>query len=210
MSTAVALDWASLVTEAAERSTAFLAEHAADADWSRPAGRLEWSCHGTLDHLALGLVGYAGLLTAKPQDRYITLFASLDPHAPVSARLEGVRIAASLLAATVRSAAPDDRAWHPWGHSDGPGFAAMGVVETVVHTHDIATGLGLGWTPPDGLAGPALDRLFPDVPPGDAASAPGRTLLLSTGRIARPGEGHRTGWQWDGTVRRAGGVRGHD
>lgn len=196
--TAVALDPAALVTEAAERATAFLDGLAPDADWSRPAGRLEWSCHATLDHLALGITGYAGLLTARPQDRYITLFASLDPRAPVSARLEGIRVAASFLAAAVRAAAPEDRAWHPWGHSDGPGFAAMGVVETVVHTHDIAAGLGVDWTPPAGLAGPALARLFPGVPHEDE---PGRALLRATGRIARPGEGHVAEWSWDGTVR---------
>ncbi|MCA6096430.1 hypothetical protein LE181_30235, partial [Streptomyces sp. SCA3-4] len=143
-------DWAGLVVSAAEECTALL-ETGAGRDWSRTAGDLDWSCHATLDHLALGLVGYAGLLTARPADRYITLFASLDPHAPVSTRLEGIRIAASLLAATVRGAAPGDRAWHPWGNSDAPGFAAMGVVETVVHTHDIARGLGLDWSPPDRL-----------------------------------------------------------
>ncbi|MGK5638203.1 maleylpyruvate isomerase N-terminal domain-containing protein [Streptomyces sp. URMC 126] len=195
--TAVALDWASLVTGTAERATAFLDGLAPDADWSRPAGRLDWSCHATLDHLALGITGYAGLLTAKPRDRYITLFASLDPQAPVSARLEGIRVAASFLAAAVRAAAPEDRAWHPWGHSDGPGFAAMGVVETVVHTHDIATGLGVGWTPPDEFAGPALARLFPGVPDD---GEPGLALLRATGRIARPGEGHVGEWRWDGTV----------
>ncbi|UBI41050.1 maleylpyruvate isomerase N-terminal domain-containing protein [Streptomyces mobaraensis] len=196
--TALALDWAALVTETAERTTAFLDGLAPATAWSRPAGRLEWSCHATLDHLALGITGYAGLLTAKPRDRYITLFASLDPQAPVSARLEGIRVAASFLASAVRAAAPEDRAWHPWGHSDGPGFAAMGVVEAVVHTHDIATGLGVGWTPPDELAGPALARLFPGVPHEDE---PGLALLRATGRIARPGERHLAEWSWDGTVR---------
>ncbi|WP_347343478.1 maleylpyruvate isomerase N-terminal domain-containing protein [Streptomyces sp. AV19] len=191
-----AIDWAALALDAARRCTAVLED--AGGDWSRPAGRLEWSGHATLDHLALGLTGYAGLLTAKPRDRYITLFASLDPKAPVSARLEGIRVAASFLAAAVRAAAPADRAWHPWGHADGPGFAAMGVVETVVHTHDIAAGLGLGWTPPDDLAAPALGRLFPGAPRGHA---PGETLLWCTGRLALPGHGLRGEWRWDGGVR---------
>lgn len=189
--------WASLVVAAAEECTAVL-EGGAAKDWSVPAGGLDWSCHATLDHLALGLVGYAGLLTAKPADRYIALFASLDAKAPVPARLEGIRIAASLLAGTVRGAGAGDRAWHPWGHSDGPGFAAMGVVETVVHTHDVARGLGLDWSPPDGLCAPAVERLFPDAPEGHAA---GRTLLWCTGRGVLPGQPRREQWSWDGTVR---------
>lgn len=41
-----------------------------------------WTCREPLDHLALGLTGYAGLLIARPTDRSITLFTSLDPRAP--------------------------------------------------------------------------------------------------------------------------------
>ncbi|WP_251018455.1 maleylpyruvate isomerase N-terminal domain-containing protein [Streptomyces sp. ISL-11] len=190
-------DWPALVTEAAELGTAVLAA-GGDGDWTRPAGDLDWSCHATLDHLALGLIGYAGLLTARPADRYIALFASLDPEAPLPARLEGIRIAAALLAATVRGADAGDRAWHPWGHSDGPGFAAMGVLETVVHTHDVTLGLGLAWSPPDELCAPVVARLFPGAPGGHAPAA---TLLWCAGRAALPGHERRGEWSWDGTVR---------
>jgi hypothetical protein len=48
--------------------------------------------------------------------------------------------------------------------SDPEGFAAMGVVETLVHTHDLAEGLGLAWTPPSDLCSRVLARLFPDAP----------------------------------------------
>ncbi|MCP2166283.1 maleylpyruvate isomerase N-terminal domain-containing protein [Goodfellowiella coeruleoviolacea] len=191
------LSWPELVTSAAAVSTDVLVK-GADQDWVRPAGGLDWSCRATLDHLALGVLGYAGLLIARPVDRYITLFGSLDPQAPIPACLEGIRIAATLLASTVRDAAPETRAWHPWGHSDGPGFAAMGVTELLMHTHDIAATLGVAWTPPDELCAPVVERIFPDAPTGHA---PAQTLLWCTGRTALPGLPRRRQWQWDGRVR---------
>ncbi|UQI49522.1 maleylpyruvate isomerase N-terminal domain-containing protein [Streptomyces sp. HU2014] len=190
-----------MLTEAADRCTAVLARASREEDWARPAHGLDWSCRATLDHLALGLVGYAGLLTARPTDRYIALFASLDPEAPLPARLEGIRIAAALLAATIRGADPRDRAWHPWGHSDAAGFAAMGLVETLVHTDDLARALGIGWRLPDELCAPVLARLFPDVPDAAAGHSPAATLLWATGRGALPGHDRRAEWAWDGTVR---------
>ncbi|NYI07531.1 maleylpyruvate isomerase family mycothiol-dependent enzyme [Allostreptomyces psammosilenae] len=189
--------WPDLVTRAADECTAVL-DKGADQDWSRPATGLDWSCRTTLDHLALGLVGYAGLLIAQPTDRFTALSASLAEGTPIPTCLEGVRISAALLASTVREAAPEARAWHPWGTSDGPGFAAMALVEMLVHTYDIARTLGLDWTPPDELSAPAVRRLFPDAPSGHGAS---ETLLWCAGRIALPGLARLERCQWDGRVR---------
>ncbi|MCE7081229.1 maleylpyruvate isomerase N-terminal domain-containing protein [Streptomyces sp. ST2-7A] len=189
--------WPDLVIEAAADTTAAL-EKGADLDWRVPAGDLEWSCRSTLSHIALGVVGYAGLLIARPTDRYITLFSSIDESAPVPPALEGLRIAGSILASAVREADPGVRAWHPYGHSDGPGFAAMGVLELTVHARDIAQGLGLEPGIPDELAEPVVERLFPDAPPG---FRPAETLLWCTGRTEIPGLPRRRGWRWDGRVR---------
>ncbi|RKT19318.1 mycothiol maleylpyruvate isomerase-like protein [Streptomyces sp. 1114.5] len=192
-------DWAALVVEAAATTTSVL-ERAADADWTRHAAGSDWSARAMLDHLALGVLGYAGLLTARPTDRYITLFGSLDPGAPIPHCLEGLRIAGSLLAATVRDTPPEARAWHPWGHADGPGFAAMAVVELLVHGWDLTQAFELDWQPPEHLAGPAVARLFPEAPTGHGNA---ETLLWCTGRTALPGHPRRPaeGWQWDGRVR---------
>jgi hypothetical protein len=73
----------------------------------------------------------------------------------------------------------------------------MGVVETLVHTYDIALGLGLDWRPPARLCAPVLARLFPDAPPGD----PSALLLWCTGRITLDGRPRREQWRWDATVR---------
>ncbi|WP_326819956.1 maleylpyruvate isomerase N-terminal domain-containing protein [Streptosporangium sp. NBC_01756] len=189
--------WPGLLSAAADDCLAVLLEGAGQ-DWSRPAGDLDWTCRQTLDHLALGLIGYAGLLIARPADRYITLFASLDPQAPIPTCLEGLRIATSLLVSTVRDTNAEAWAWHPWGRSDAAGFAAMGIVELVVHTYDVTRTLGLSWAPPDRLAAAVLARLFPGAPSGHD---PSDTLLWCTGRGPLPGLSRRTDWRWDGTVR---------
>ncbi|MGI5347387.1 maleylpyruvate isomerase N-terminal domain-containing protein [Streptomyces sp. CA-250714] len=192
-----ATPWTELLPAATDECLAALLE-VSDQDWSRPAHNLDWTCRQTLDHLALGLIGYTGLLIARPDDRYITLFASLDPQAPVPVCLEGLRIAATLLTSTVHDTAADVRAWHPWGHSDATGFAAMGITELLVHTYDITHALGGSWAPPPGLSEAVLARLFPDAPSGHV---PSDTLLWCTGRTTLPGLPRRVDWQWDGTVR---------
>lgn len=189
--------WIGLLATTAEECAAVLHEWA-DGDWARPALGLDWTCRRTLDHMALGLTGYAGLLIARPKDRYIALHASLDPGAPVDVCLEGVGIAASLLTRTVASTPDDVRAWHPWGDSDNSGFAAMGAVELALHTYDITGAFGDPHPPSDALADAVLARLFPQAPSGHPASD---TLLWCTGRAALPGLGRRSEWRWDGTVR---------
>lgn len=189
--------WPELVTAAAAETTAVL-DKGADLDWRRPAGDLDWQCRATLDHIALGVVGYAGLLIAQPTDRYITLFASIDQAAPIAHCLEAIRISGSILASAVREASPEVRSWHPYGHSDGPGFAAMGVLEMTVHARDIALGLGFDWAPSDEMSVPVVERLFPDAPAG---FRPAETLLWCTGRTELPGLPRRRNWQWNGAVR---------
>jgi hypothetical protein len=38
------------------------------------------------------------------------------------------------------------------------------IVETLVHMHDVAEGLGVGWAPPADLCGRLLARFCPDAP----------------------------------------------
>ncbi|MFI2240635.1 maleylpyruvate isomerase N-terminal domain-containing protein [Streptomyces chrestomyceticus] len=192
--------WPSLLAAATDTCLDALLE-GAHQDWSRPADGLTWTCRETLGHLALGLTGYAGLLIARPTDRYITLFASLDPEAPVPACLEGLHIASRLLGATVRDTPADVRAWHPWGHADAVGFAAMGVTELLLHTYDITRALGVTWAPDDDPCTAVLTRLFPDAPATPPGYGPSDTLLQCTGRAALPGLPRRAEWQWDGSVR---------
>jgi len=96
---------------------------------------------------------------------------------------------------SVIAANPDARAWH-YGPTDAAGFAAMGVAETLLHTHDITEGMGLRWRPPQSLCEGVLSRLFPDAPEGD----PAQVLLWCTGRADLDGRSRRTSWVWSAAV----------
>ncbi|KUL36325.1 hypothetical protein ADL22_24985 [Streptomyces sp. NRRL F-4489] len=177
-----------------------------------PAGTLEWDCWETAEHLADDLFAYAAQLgpAAPPLDREVPFdWHRRRPGGPANAvhadRAAGpagllavLESCGALLVAMVRTTPPHVRAHHVFGVSDAEGFAAMGIVETLVHTHDLAAGLGLGWEPPAELCARVLARLFPDAPEG---AAPWPALLWATGRAELPGHPRRTRWRWDGTVR---------
>lgn len=183
-----------------------------DRDWHVPAGGLQWSCWETLEHTADDLFAYAMQLAPKqpPQDGHTpvawrhqreggpgsTIFA--DPAAGNTGLLQVLDGCATLLIAVVRTTPATVRAHHVFGVSDPEGFAAMGVVEVLVHTHDVAEGLRLPWTPPPDLCDRVLRRLFPAVPT-DADRW--QTLLWATGRAALPGRQLQDSWRWDGTPR---------
>ncbi|MEV4949130.1 hypothetical protein [Streptomyces sp. NPDC053755] len=185
------------------------------ADWQRPAGSLTWSCWETAEHLADDLFAYAVQigLEAPPLDTEVPFLWTrrreggpanvtfADPAAGVPGLLQVVESCGSLLTALVRTAPADRRSYHCHGVSDPAGFAAMGIVEVLVHTHDIALGLGVPWTPPAGLCARTLTRLFPDAPT-DTDRWP--TLLWATGRGDLEGHDRLTSWRWHAEVRDAG------
>jgi hypothetical protein len=78
------------------------------------------------------------------------------------------------------------------GHMAGSGFAAMACDELLVHTDDAARGLGVPFTPPDGLVLATLTRLFPWAPGTD----PWPALLWCNGRVALPGLPRQSRWAW--------------
>ncbi|MFC7742777.1 maleylpyruvate isomerase N-terminal domain-containing protein [Nocardiopsis composta] len=109
--------------------------------------------------------------------------------------VQGLEATGGVLAAAVRTTPPEVRAWHPYGDAGPIGFAAMGMVEALVHTHDIAAGLGLGFTPPEEPVARVLDRLFPQAP---GTGDPWSELLWCTGRGTLPGHEAPDGWRWHG------------
>ncbi|WP_235981095.1 maleylpyruvate isomerase N-terminal domain-containing protein [Streptomyces albidus (ex Kaewkla and Franco 2022)] len=180
-----------------------------EADWSAPAGSLEWDCWDTVEHLGDDLFSYATQLgpdtppltdgvpfsytRRKPGGPANTIFADRD--AGPAGLLQVLEASGALLTAMVRTASPEVRAWHPYGNSDPEGFAAMGIVETLVHMHDVAEGLGISWMPPADLCERVLGRLFRDV---DVDAPPWQALLWATGRTELPGHPRRTSWEWNG------------
>ncbi|GAA1238788.1 mycothiol maleylpyruvate isomerase-like protein [Oryzihumus leptocrescens] len=166
-------------------------------DWSLAAGDLEWSCRQTATHIADDLFSYASQVVAQPAKGYLPIEAVSDPEASPEELVRCVAMCGELLRLAVTAASPDARAGHPYGTSDPEGFAAMGVVEVLVHTYDITRGLGVEWAPPSGLSEPVLARLFPDAPPGD----PSAVLLWSTGRTELVGRPRLADWRWDSSIR---------
>lgn len=179
---------ASDIQQAVETMTSLLVP-AADADWTVPAGDLEWSCWQTAAHVAHDLLAYACQLTAGAQDSYLPLDLVVRPGASPAQVLQAVESSAALLRLTLVDAGPRNRAWH-FGLTDPSGFATMGVNELIVHTWDVARGLGLDYEPPDGLAQKVLDRLWTRAPQGPA----GQVLLWCTGRVSLPGHPRVGDW----------------
>jgi hypothetical protein len=181
---------------------------ATDRDWQAPAGTLEWTCWETVEHMTDVFFGYAAQLgPSRPSTTTyvplgwgfrreggpgLTVYA--EEGASPSGLIENFEACGTILAATIAFVPADRVTFHTYSTSDASGFAAMGVVETLVHTHDAAAGLGVAWAPPADLCASALRRLFPWAPTeGD----PWETLLDATGR----GPTVRPQWRWDGTPR---------
>lgn len=172
---------------------------AADRDWARArAGRLEWDCRTTAHHMATALFRYAAGLAGGARTR-LPIGLALDGDPDAGELLRIVESMGALLAATVRTAPAQARAFHPYpfGSADREGFSAMAVTELLLHTHDIAEGLGLPYEPPAHLPEGVLTRLFPHVKPGLAAWP---TLLWATGRGELPDRAPVTEWRWSNNL----------
>ncbi|WP_327356219.1 maleylpyruvate isomerase N-terminal domain-containing protein [Streptomyces sp. NBC_01304] len=199
------------VKHAVRLALATLRKAPADA-WQGKAGTLEWTCWDTVEHLADDLFSYASRfgLESPPQEREVPFLweartpggpanaVHADPAAGPDGLLQVLEACGAFLVALVRLTPPEVRSYHVFGHSDPEGFAAMGVVETLVHTHDVAEGLGLDWEPPADLCARTLARLFPDAP---TDTGPWPTLLWATGRAELPGRPRLTKWRWYGEPR---------
>ena len=152
---------------------------ALDRDWSLPAGSLDWDCRETLDHIGDALASYVRqLATRSPTQR--PRFRNGDPGADIETLLDEIDSLAHVLEVVAAAAPAGVRAHHRMGMADAEGFVAMGCIETLVHTWDIAQGLDLGMEPPADLVRKLLNRLFPWAPTGHDAW---ETFLYCAGRI---------------------------
>ncbi|MFF4368400.1 GNAT family N-acetyltransferase [Streptomyces sp. NPDC001594] len=187
-----------MTPHAVDRAVSLTAEalrKVAHLDWSAPAAGLDWSCYDTAVHIAGDFTAYAAQLTGRAKGGYVPFEISADPGTTNEGLIEVIEATGGLLSAVVAVARPGDRAWHPYGMADGDRFAAMGVVETLLHTHDILVALGThGWEPDAALCEQVLDRLFPQAP--RTAGTPWEVLLWVTGRAPLGDLPRRTVWRW--------------
>ncbi|MFE0464015.1 hypothetical protein ACFW1A_32650 [Kitasatospora sp. NPDC058965] len=186
-----------------------LADGASADDWSVPARESDWTCWEALEHLADCLLAYGLQLGPRraPLDHWVPLAWAHrregDPGTAIAVDradgpaglLEAIAATGGLAAAVVAARGADVRAQHAYGIADPEGFAAMGVVETLVHGYDVCAALAVDLQPSAGLCARTLARLFPEVPAGED---PWQVLLWATGRIDLPGrgEGRRTFTRW--------------
>ncbi len=182
-------------------------EPALDEDWTARAGDLNWTCQRTLDHVVDTLFFYAVMLATRATARPPAP-RNGDPSSSPHDLLDSVDGAAAVLADVARSAPPDSRAFHPAGMTDPEGFVALGCEEILVHTFDIASGLGCAYSPPVDLVERVLWRLFPWAPEGHDAWL---TLRWACGRDQLPDHDRLDpNWywhsaplsEWDGKVKR--------
>ncbi|MBE1534392.1 maleylpyruvate isomerase N-terminal domain-containing protein [Actinomadura algeriensis] len=183
----------------------------ADA-WDGDPASLDWTRWETVEHMCNALTLYAVQLGPKksPMDGNVpfarasrrpqapSTIVRADPAAGPGGLLQVLESCAALTVAMARVTPPDVRAYHVYGPSDPEGFVAMGVVEMLVHTHDLIEGLGIPYAPPTGVCARVLHRLFPDAPVDEP---PWQTLLWATGRADLPGRPRVTEWRWEGTPR---------
>jgi hypothetical protein len=129
---------------------------AVEQDWSVPAGTLTWSCLETADHTIDCVFSYALFLASGKQDAYPN-FGELHalPDAGPADMLDGLRAVTTMLSATIAAAAPDAEAiiWQrPQPTTAAPrDFAARGGLELILHAHDVCSGLGVPFAPPQDL-----------------------------------------------------------
>jgi hypothetical protein len=199
---------ASDVDQAVTTAIATLREATA-SDWHTPAGTLDWNCWETVEHMSDDLFSYAAQLgpsnpplktpvpfacsARRPGGPDGAIFA--DPEAGPTGLLQVLEACGALLSTMIEAAkVPATDGPRPFGVADPAGFAAAaGVIEVLVHTHDVAQGLGLPWQPSPDLCRRALGRMFPDAPAG---TDPWVTLLWATGRGELAGYPAVTSWGW--------------
>ncbi|MFF0202462.1 GNAT family N-acetyltransferase [Streptomyces sp. NPDC005017] len=192
--------------EQAAESCATLLRTVAGEDWENTkAGGLEWSCRFTATHIASDFIGYASNLAGRAQSSYVPFDITVDGDENGNYRADNaglihvVTTTGALFAATLRTTSHEVRAFHPYPFrsANRDGFAAMGVAEALLHTHDIAQGFGVPYEAPAELAEYVLTTIFPSVQPGPA---PWPTLLWATGRGELPGRTRVTDWRWSNNL----------
>ena len=180
---------------------------AASRDWSARAGNLDWDCRATLDHMVNAPLFHGTNLAMRSTQRLISPRAG-NPTASIGELIAGMEHSATILARIAAATPPEERGFHPGGMADAQGFVALSCNELLLHTHDIAQGLGLTFQAPAELSRLVVRRLFPWAP---ADIDPWPALLWVTARGSLPGRPDGDGtWQshpaplseWDGTIPR--------
>ena len=170
-------------------------ERGVDRDWSARAGTLEWSCTRTADHAYDATLAVGFFLASRRQDRYPDMGGVINTgKTPWPSQLcEAIEVAGRVVAGVVATTPEDVRAiiWRrPETTLAAPGeFAPRAALETLLHGHDVAAGLGVPFEPPAGPCARLRDHTHawphwssPGWRPLARTSDPWRDLLDGSGR----------------------------
>lgn len=125
-------------------------------DWTVAAGTLEWSCLRTADHTVDTVFAPALFLASRKLDAYPTYgIFTPGPDAEPPVLIEALQTMTRILIAVVRAAPPATRAviWRrPAAETrPPPDFVPRGALELILHAHDVCSGLGVEFRPPEPL-----------------------------------------------------------
>ena len=167
-------------------------EPVVNRDWTVRAGGLEWDCRQTTAHIADALGFYAAHLGSRATE---WLKFDVVPHADAS-NLHVVRLVEAMgeVLVQVLAATPEDAlAFHHSGMQDKKSITAMGCLEVLVHTGDVADGLEVTFEPPRELCATVVETIFVGAP---VDRDPWRVLWWATGRGDLEGQ-PRLGPDWE-------------
>jgi len=163
-----------------------------DVDWSVQVPDLDLSVAEVVAHAAEGCLWYAIDLSAGGKDlKPVEHRVKID--GPNVDLVDTLATYAAIVASVVEVSPVSARGVHPMGTADPSGFAAMACDEMLIHTDDVARGLGVGFRPPAELAAQVLRRLFPWVSPSGNVW---EQLRWANGRIALSGQPRLSDWAW--------------
>lgn len=166
---------------------------AAPGDWSAVAAPTTWSATRCLDHIVDALLFYTGQV-ARRADHVLPVLRNGDPAPATPAdQVDRIHTAAATFAVHLRDLG-EQRAWHPSGMADVPGWAGMAVTELLVHGTDAARAVGVDLVLPDTPCRRTVRRVFPWI--DHESAAPGELLLAVTGRAEVPGIADDPSWWW--------------
>ena len=186
------------------RAASFVVDALAPAigrDWSVRAGRLQWDVEKTIAHMAAATAKHV-LYLASRSTRFIAVGLDRWHDASQAEQLDAITGVAAAQANVAASMPPEERAYHGSGMPDAQGYVAMDCLDLLVHGHDVASGLGITYEPPDDLCCVVSARLLPWL---DISAGAWQAMLRYTGRIGPPGDDSWTVLkeplaEWDGKV----------
>ncbi len=129
-------------------------EAGVDRDWSVMAGTLEWSVRRTAEHTVDAVLAPAFFLASRRRHAYPMLEDFETSSTAMQTDLvDNLRATINIVWGVLVTTPPDVEAIirrHPPEVAPAADFAARCALELILHTADIAAGLGLSLAPPDG------------------------------------------------------------